>query len=651
MCAAQTGIVRGLAAIVLFLTFLPGSAPAEVVKVKVTIDNSAIYKAPSMGSQKLANMPLNRILDSEGMQGEFYKVTFDQSGIKTTGYIHKEVVDQISESEAEQIVRQAGAAGETIRSQADTSTQLDAGIDENKALIRQRKDLDKAVDDLRLLMARAFRLEDRQKQKQVVCLAYYWLGVALAQQGDGYHALKEFRHMFEVDPGFAAEASKNEYNPDVSRLIDNAEKQYKGLLVDYTLNVNTEPQEATIKVDGKVIANSPYIYQTAETKFTLEIEKEGYLPVKEIVLLTEPVTHRSYALRRRGRTVRVASRPAAARVFLDGQDTGKATECELPYIDFGPHKVRITAENCADWEESFQLLEGPGPHPISAVLAVKNYASFRKWGGPESKFLKLPKAVAIDASSNVYIADESDSKVRKFDADLRPVSWGDPNRATRNLDAPAGIAFDSRGFMYVTDAASSCVVKFDRDGRIVAKRGGPGARNTEFNAPTGIAVDKSDNLYVADTGNHRVVKYSAGGGVMKVWGGQGTTGGTFMYPTGIAVNAENQIIVVDKWGRVQVFSADGALLAEFAGLGSGEGQLSRPLGLCLDADGNIYVADTGNDRIEKFTPAGKVITLLGGGTGAAQVKSPIAVAVNDKGAVFVVERDVSRMQEFRVPAK
>jgi len=636
---------------VLFLAFLPGPAPAEAVKLKVTIDNSAVYKAPGMGSQKLANVPLNRILDSEGTQGEFYKVTFEQNGTRISGYIHREVVEEISQSEAEKIAGQSGAAGEPFRSQADIGAQLDAGIDENKALIRQRKDLDKAVDDLRLLIARAFRLEDRQKQRQVVCLGYYWLGVALTQQGDGYHALREFRHMFEVDPASAAEASKNEYNPDVSRLIDNAEKQYKGLLVDYTLNVNSEPQEATIKVDGKVVAKSPYIYQTAETKFALEIEKEGYLPVKEIVLLTEPVTNKSYVLQRRGRTVKVASRPTAARVFLDGEDTGKATECELPFVDFGPHKVRITAENCADWEQSFQLLEGPGPYPISAALAVKNYIAFRKWGGPENRFLKLPKAVAIDASGNVYVADESDSKVRKFDPELRPLAWSDPNRAIRDLDTPAGIAFDSQGFMYVTDSANSCVVKFDRNGRQVAKRGGPGARNTEFNAPTGLAVDKSDNLYVADTGNHRIVKYAAGGGVMKVWGGQGTTAGAFMYPTGIAVNSEDKVIVADKWGRVQVFSAEGAAVAEFAGLGVADGQLSRPLGLCLDADGNIYVADTGNDRIEKFTPAGKVIALLGGGTGTAQVKSPVAVAVSDKGAVFVVERDVNRMQEFRVPSK
>ncbi len=651
MFRAQAGVVRGLWAIALFLGFLPGPAPAETVKLKVTIDNSAIYMAPSMGSQKLANMPLNRILDSEGTQGEFYKVRFDQNGIKITGYIHKEVVEEISESEAEQLARQAGAPGQAVRRQADIVAQLNAGIDENKALIRERKDLDKAADDLRLLIARAFLLEDRQKQKEIACLAYYWLGIALKQQGDSYHALREFRHMFEVDPGFAAEASKNEYNPDVSRLLDNAEKQYKGLLVEYTLNINSEPQQAAIKVDGKAIASSPYVYQTAETKFTLEIEKEGYLPARELVLLTEPVTHKNYVLQRRGRSVKVVSQPAAARIFLDGQDTGKATDCELPYIDLGPHKIRLAAENYADWEASFELLEGPGPHPISAVLAVKNYSPFRKWGGPESRFLKLPKAVAVDASGNVYIADESDAKVRKFDPDLRPLAWSDPNHALRSLDAPAGIAFDGQGFMYVTDSSSSCLVKFDRSGRRLGSWGGKGIRNSEFDGPTGIAIDKNNDLYVADTGNHRVVKYAAAGGVKRVWGRQGTTKGDFMYPTGIAVNAANEVIVVDKWGRVQIFSADGVPLAEFAGLGSGEGLLSRPLGLCLDAAGNIYVADTGNDRIEKFTPAGKVIAQWGYGTGAVQLKGPTAVAVDGKGAVFVVERDAHRLQEFRVPAK
>jgi DNA-binding beta-propeller fold protein YncE len=652
MSAIRTRIFGTFSAIAFLLIVLPKLAPAAGIKLKVTIDNSAVYMSPGLGSQKVANMPLNKILDSEGRQGDFYKVTWDQNGVRIPGYIHKEDVEEVSEREAEQIAKQAGLPGVMVKSQTEIAVQLDSRIEENKILIRQAKDLDKAVENLRPLIARVFGLEDLQNQKRVACNVYYWLGVALAKQGDSYSAIREFRNMFEVDAGFAAEAAKNDYDPVVSRLIDNAEKQFKGLLVDYTLNINTEPKEATIKIDGKVIGNSPLVHQTANPKFTLEIDKEGYAPVKEILFLTEPVTQKSYPLQSLGRTIKVASTPPAARVFLDDRDTGKVTECELPYVAYGEHKVRIAMENYADWEESIQLLEGPSPYPVSAVLAIKNYAPSRKWGGLESKFLKLPKAVAIDKSGNIYIADESDYKVRKYDSELRTLNWSDPDHAIRNLDAPAGIAFDSQGFMYVTDSGNSCVVKFDRNGKQLGKWGRQGVRNIEFNGPTGIAVDKNNDFYVADTGNHRVVKYAAGGGVKKVWGRQGTTKGDFMSPTGIAVNAQNEIIVVDKWGRIQKFTTEGVPVAEFAKLGSGEGELSRPLGLCLDAEGNIYVADTGNNRIEKFTPGGKVITLWGGGPGpAAQMTGPAGVAVNDKGAVFVVEKDVNRIQEFRVPTK
>jgi len=653
MSAQNARILRSVAALTLFLLALPGPAPAGGVKLKVTIANSAIYLGPSSSAQKAANVPLDKTLDSEGRQGDFYKVTLDQGGTKISGYIHKENVEEISEKEADELAKRTANPAEGIQAQAVIEARLAGRIDDNRALIKEARDYDKVVENLRAVIAEVFGLEDRQKQKKFACDAYYWLGVALANSGDAYGATAEFRNMFEVDTGFAAEATKALFEPGVSRLVELAKKQQQGLITSYTLSINTEPQGATVSVDGKVLGKSPQSYSTTSPKFTLGLEMEGYAPRKMTVFLMEASSTENISMQSIGRTIRVGSAPAGARVYLDGRDTGLLTECELPYVPFGEHKLRLTMDGYADWESACQVAEGPGPLPVTYVLTASRYAAFKKWGGVTSKSFKLPKAVASDASGNIYIADESDFKVRKYDPELRSLSWSDPGLTIRKLDVPAGLALDSQGFMYVTDSANSCVVKFDRNGKQAAKWVNKGVRGSDLNGPTGIAVDRNDDVYVADTANNRVVKYSAAGAVKKTWGKQGSAPGDFVFPTGIAVTPKNEIVVADKGCRVQKFTPEGVYISEFGKSGSGEGELNRPLGLCTDADGYIYVADTGNHRILKFSPDGKIVAKLGGGAGATggPLTGPAGVAVTGKGSVFVAEKDIHQIQEFRVPVK
>jgi DNA-binding beta-propeller fold protein YncE len=631
---------------------LLGSAAAAPLKLKVTIDRSAIYVAPSANSQKLAYVDLDKILDSEGRQGDFYKVTLEQNGLKITGFINKIAVEELSESDAERLSKEAAAPAEIVRTQADIFARIETRIEESKDLIKAQKELPRAVESLRPIIAEVFGLDDRQKQREVVCNIYYWLGVALAKSGDNSGAIQEFRNMFVVDSGFAAEATKDLFDTDVSRLVDTAKKMQKGLLISYTLSINTEPQKANVKIDGKFIGTSPITYSTTSPKFTLEIEKEGYAPVKKDKFLMDPSETEAIALQSTGRTVKVSSVPPGARVFLDGQDTGKVTACELPYVPYGERRIRLAIDNYADWEQSLQVREGPDPLPVSAVLTVRNYALFQKIGGTLNKPFKFPKAIAIDKSGNVYIADETDYKVRRYDPELRTFGWSDPSLSIRKLDTPAGIAFDSQGFMYVTDSVTSYVVKFDRNGRQVGRWGKQGAKTSDLNGPTGIAVDANNDIYVADSNDNRVVKYSSTGAFKKAWGKQGAGRGDFYFPVGIVIDSSNEVVVVEKGGRLQKFTSEGVFISEFGKSRIGDDELNRPQGLSLDAEGYLYVADTGNNRIQKFSPDGKLIACLGAsGPQGGPVSGPVAVAANDKGAIFIVEKDSHRVQEFRVSAK
>jgi DNA-binding beta-propeller fold protein YncE len=632
----------------LFIFLSWHSAGAAPIKLRVIVDNANIKATPEIGSPTLANIPLDSLLEAEAKHGEWYKVTLTRDGTHIIGFIHDLLVKEVAEGESRPGLSPAGV----VKSQAEIAAEIELRMEEDKNLIRQESDLDKAISSLRPLLAKTFSLDDRQKQKQIACEIYLWLGLGYAKRGDDFNAVTEFKNMFEVDYAFAKEITRNIYDPQVSGFIDHAEKQYRGLLVEYTLEIATEPKEAKVKVDGKEIGLSPEIYRTTMPRFVLEIDKEGFKPVKEEIFLTKAVDKKEYTLESIGRTIAINSEPKEAGVFLDGEDTGKLTDCELPYVPYGNHVIRVSKKSYANWEETVQVLTGPGPLSLSVNLTAKDYVFVRKLGGPESKFFKLPRAIAFDAEGNFYVLDDSDIKTKKFDSAGSYVStWGDSGREFRILKDPAGMAVDNQGNIYITDAKSACVFKFSKAGKLVQKWGKEGTGQGELNAPSGIAVDSDGDIYVADSGNHRILKYSPQGNPQKTWGKQGAGQGEFMFPSVVAVDQKNDIIVLDRV-QAQRFNGEGQFIAAWGKAGSGDGEMKAPMGLCSDAQNYIYVADTGNSRILKFDPQGKLITQWGAaGPGEGQVMGPFGIAINNKGSVFVVERDANRLQEYKVASQ
>lgn len=624
------------------------SAAGAATKLKVThIRGADIYKEPIV-SQPFTTLPLNTILEADAKRGEFWKVTVNLNGVKTSGYVHEFMVTEVSESEAEGAAAPVGS----VKTQDQLAAEIQVKLVETKEMIVQLKDLAKAVDNLKLLIAKVFGLEDLQKQKQLACDIYLWIGHASAKQDDDAAAIREYRNMFEVDYRTAKNATENISESNAFRLINIAEKQYNGVFDGYTLQIETDPKEAVIKIDGEVKGRSPDVYTIQVPRVTLEIEKEGYKPIKEIVALKETKTTWSRTLECLGRTVRVSSNPPGASVFLDGRDSGKVTDCEIPLVPYGPHTLKVKKEYYADYEESFTVSEGNDPLSKSALLTVKDYAPVRSWGGPEKKLYISPKALALDKSGNFYVADESSITLRKFNPEgLLQRSWGNNGQQFKPLKIPSGIAIDNKGNFYVTDKRSSNITKFDKNGQSMKKWGKLGSKEGELNGPLGIAVDRNNDVLVVDAGNSRIVKYSSEGDLKKTWGKPGYGQGQFNLPTGVAVSRNNDVIVIDQ-GRIQKFTTDGAFIDSFGKLGSDEGEISRPFGICLDGDDYIYLADTGNNRVLKFAPDGRFICQWGSrGAGLGQLTAPVAVAVNEKGSVFVLESNNVRIQEFRVPAK
>jgi DNA-binding beta-propeller fold protein YncE len=644
---ARTNRLGRLGLAVLLSLGLMAAALGAAGKVRVKQPKGAqVYRQPAIG-QPITTFPLGKVLDTVAKAGDWYKLTFELNGVETTGYIHSMLVDEVNEGDL------TGSGGsDLVKTQDQTLVEIGLKIETIHGLVVREQELPAQVDSLHDLLPDVLRLDDVQKQRQLACDIYLLAGKALSMQGDDGRAIREFKNMFTVDYPYAKKSTKYETDPNISLLIETAEKQYSGTFVDFAVQVETNPKDAAIKVNGKYFGQSPDVVSSPVPRITLEIEKEGYRAEKAVLSLTGPKTIKTFELQSVARMIHVDSDPKGASVFLDGRDSGKMTDCDLGLVPYGSHKLIAKKPGYGDWEQDLVVEEGSGPLSYTAVLPAKSYYPVLTWAGLDNKGTAVPRQMTLDAEGSFYIVSDGSVKVRKFNRDRGGLPyWGQDNKDLKGLKEPAGIAVGPDGSCYIADKKSGSVLKVDKSGKTLRRLGRPGTKDGELMQPAAVAVDRTNNVYVLDTGTSRIVKYAPTGAWVKSWGKQGPGQGEFNYPGAVTVNSKNEIVVVDA-GRIQKFTPDGAFVATFGKQGPPEAEFKRAQGVSCDAQDCIYVADPSAHRVLKFQADGRFVGTFGSyGAEVGQLSSPVAAVVDGKGNIFVLETGNRRIQQFQPPAK
>ncbi|MBF0565025.1 MAG: hypothetical protein HQK89_07275 [Nitrospirae bacterium] len=296
----------------------------------------------------------------------------------------------------------------------------------------------------------------------------------------------------------------------------------------------------------------------------------------------------------------------------------------------------------------------------------ETYEYVRMWPTLKNPwYFNEPHGIAVDNSSNVYVADSDNEQIQKFTIDGQFITkWGTGGSGDGQFYSPRAIAVDGNNNVFIVDTYNNRIQKFTSDGTFISKWGSYGTGNGNFENPLGLAVDSAGNVYVADSDNNRIQKFTSNGTFISKWGSTGTGASQFNSPRGVAVDNAGNVYVADFGNnRIQKFTKDGTFIMQWGQSGSADGQFYSPYGLASDKSGNLYVADSGivdttsvpgritvtggNHRIQKFTSDGKFITKWGSwGDLDGRFKLPDGVAIDSSGNVFVVESFGARIQRF-----
>ncbi len=264
-----------------------------------------------------------------------------------------------------------------------------------------------------------------------------------------------------------------------------------------------------------------------------------------------------------------------------------------------------------------------------------------------------PRAVAVDSSGNIYVADRLNHRIQKFDSGGNYVTkWGSFGSGNTNFAYPRGIAVyetsPGTGFVYVADSDNHKIKKFDLNGNYVTSWGGYGTGNGKTSYPQDVAVDSLGNVYASDYDNARVTKFTSAGVYVTKWGSSGSGTSQFNVPYDLAIDSSDNVYVVDSSNhRVQKFDSNGTYITQWGSFGTGNGSFATPSGIAIDSSDNVYVSDSANNRIQKFDSTGTYVSKWGsGGTDNDEFNSPQGLAVDASGNIYAADYSNHRIQKF-----
>jgi len=321
-----------------------------------------------------------------------------------------------------------------------------------------------------------------------------------------------------------------------------------------------------------------------------------------------------------------------ARLEVMKPAVGLETENDDPFSDAGTTGERAFAQQTD--------LSGTVRYVVNGAGVGKRFGG--DGGRADRALLNFPSAVAVDHAGNLYIADTMNHRIRLVQNGTGLISTiagvgqprysGDGGPAVAaGLNDPVAVAVSEQGTLYIADQSNNRVRAIDLSTGLIRTVAGTGSASyngdglpavkADLAGPSGLAIKNDGTLFIADTFNGRIRAVDPTTGTIRTVVGDG---GEYRYqgaveppsasiarPSGIALDSDGNLFLTDsdnhlvrRWekstGRLNRLAGVG--VANYGGDGGSalEASVSYPFGLVIGPDGQLFIADTFNHRIREI---------------------------------------------------
>ncbi len=242
-----------------------------------------------------------------------------------------------------------------------------------------------------------------------------------------------------------------------------------------------------------------------------------------------------------------------------------------------------------------------------------------------------PNIVDVDNSGNVYILDNNNQTVVRYDSSGNQNSqWG-----SSAFELPVDMSLDAQGNVFILDQQSEYhLQKYSSDGTSSNMPPTIGV----LESPTGFYVRSNGYIYVTDGGGAyggRILVFNAYGNMMISFGEVPELAGETYHD--VAVNPQDQNVYLLTSSKVAVFSQYGSYLRDW------QGDFSAPSGIAISDQGEIYIVDRGSHQVYEYDANGNLVDTFG----AADLVDPGRPAVDGNGLIYVGDNNDQQVKVFQ----
>ena len=214
---------------------------------------------------------------------------------------------------------------------------------------------------------------------------------------------------------------------------------------------------------------------------------------------------------------------------------------------------------------------------LITTVAGNGTAGFSGDNGPATgASLNFPYALAVDDTGHLYIADHSNNRIRCVNLSTHIITTvagngtggfgGDGGLATAALlGGPSGLALDASGDLFIADQWNCRIREVNLSTGIISTVAGNG--NSGYSGdngpataasfyPTGVAVDTGGHLFIANQTDNRIREVDLATGIITTIAGNGTgaysgdnsvaTAAEIQNPLGVAADAQGNLFIADS---------------------------------------------------------------------------------------------------------